>query len=89
MCTNWFGRLRAQLGLQHVRLHDVRHFVATSLGAAGTPIATISDHLGHRDKATTLNIYSHSLPAADAEAGVVMGALLGQLPPRRAHEAGR
>lgn len=77
VCTNWFGRLRAQLELNTVRLHDVRHFVATSLGSAGTPIATISARLGHRDKATTLNIYSHSLPAADAEAGALMGALLG------------
>ncbi|HEV2071957.1 MAG TPA: site-specific integrase [Acidimicrobiales bacterium] len=76
VCTNWFGRLRAELGLNDVRLHDVRHFVATALGDAGTPIATISARLGHRDKATTLNIYSHSLPAADAEAGAVMGALL-------------
>jgi len=76
VCTNWFGRLRAELGLTGVRLHDVRHFVATSLGNAGTPIATISARLGHRDKATTLNIYSHSLPAADAEAGALMGSLL-------------
>jgi integrase len=83
VCTNWFGRLRAEVGLDHVRLHDVRHFVATALGDAGTPIATISARLGHRDKATTLNIYSHSLPAADAEAGAVMGALLGTLPARR------
>jgi integrase len=83
VCTNWFGRLRAELGLDHVRLHDVRHFVATALGDAGTPIATISARLGHRDKATTLNIYSHSLPAADAEAGAAMGALLGIVPAQR------
>jgi integrase len=50
VCTNWFGRLRSELGLDHVRLHDVRHFVATALGDAGTNIATISARLGHRDK---------------------------------------
>jgi len=55
VCTNWFGRLRAELGLTSVRLHDVRHFVATSLGNAGTPVATISARLGHRDKATTVS----------------------------------
>lgn len=83
VCTNWFGRLRRQLGLEHVRLHDVRHFVATALGDAGTPIATISARLGHRDKATTLNIYSHALPATDVAAGAVMGSLLRDLPTRQ------
>ena len=52
------------------------HFVATALGADGTSIATISARLGHRDKATTLNIYSHALPAADREAADRLGALL-------------
>jgi len=59
-----------------VRLHDLRHFVATNLGAAGTPIATISARLGHRDTATTLNVYSHSLPAADQAAASTLGDLL-------------
>ena len=34
---------------QRVRLHDLRHFVATVLGDGGVPIATISSRLGHRD----------------------------------------
>lgn len=42
MCTNRFGRLRATLGLERVRLHDLRHFVASVLGDGGMPIATIS-----------------------------------------------
>jgi integrase len=88
VCTNWFGRLRTELGLGHVRLHDVRHFVATALGDAGTNIATISARLGHRDKATTLNIYSHSFPAADAEAGGLMGTILGAVPTGRGRSAG-
>jgi hypothetical protein len=37
VCTNRFGRLRAQLGLDRVRLHDLRHFVATALGDGGSP----------------------------------------------------
>jgi integrase len=65
-----------ELGITGVRLHDLRHYVATSLGAAGTPIATISSRLGHRDRATTLNVYSHSLPALDHQAAEVIGALI-------------
>jgi integrase len=37
VCTNRFGRLRQRLGLSTVRLHDLRHFVATVLGDGGVP----------------------------------------------------
>ena len=78
--TNRFIRLCKDLGIAGVRLHDLRHYVATSLGAAGTPIATISSRLGHRDRATTLNVYSHSLPALDHHAAEVIGALIDSTP---------
>jgi integrase len=74
--TNRFLRLCRKTGVSGVRLHDLRHFVATNLGAAGTPIATISARLGHRDVATTLNVYSRSLPAADRAAASTLGDLL-------------
>lgn len=76
VCTNRFGRLRQRLGLSSVRLHDLRHFVATVLGDGGVPIATISSRLGHRDTATTLNIYTHALPATDQVAAAYLGSLL-------------
>lgn len=76
VCTNRFGRLRDRLGLAGVRLHDLRHFVATELGDAGVPIATISSRLGHRDPATTLSLYTHALPATDQRAAAYLGGLL-------------
>jgi integrase len=76
VATNRFGRLCKSAGISGVRLHDLRHYVATNLGAAGTPIATISARLGHRDRATTLNIYQHALPAQDHDAAELLGALL-------------
>lgn len=74
--TNRFIRRCRKTGVSGVRLHDLCHFVATNLGAAGTPIATISARLDHRDVATTLNVYSHSLPAADRAAASTLGDLL-------------
>ncbi len=71
-----FARLRATLGLERVRLHDLRHFVASVLGDGGVPIATISSRLGHRDIATTLNLYTHALPATDQRAAAYLGDLL-------------
>lgn len=74
--TNRFGRLCKTAGVEDVRLHDLRHYVATHLGAAGTPLATISARLGHRDKATTLNVYQHALPVQDHQAADLLGSLL-------------
>jgi len=86
VCTNRFGRLRARLGLQGVRLHDLRHFVATVLGDGGVPIAMISTRLGHRDLSTTLNLYTHAVPATDQRAAAYLGSLLaGNLPPAAEH----
>jgi integrase len=76
VCTNRFGRLRAGLGLDKVRLHDLRHFVATVLGGAGLPIATISGRLGHSENATTLNLYTHVMPATDQVAADYLGSIL-------------
>lgn len=80
VCTNRFTRLRERLGMPGVRLHDLRHFVATVLGDGGVPIATISGRLGHRDTATTLNVYTHALPATDQHAAAYLGSLLSPSP---------
>lgn len=76
VCTNRFGRLRAQLGLERVRLHDLRHFVATVLTDGGVPIGTVSTRLGHSQKSTTLNLYTHAIPATDQRAAAYLGAIL-------------
>jgi integrase len=71
-----FGRLRDELGLAGVRLHDLRHFNATSLLTSGTDIRTVSGRLGHADASTTLNIYAHFMQRADQEAAARVADLL-------------
>ncbi len=74
-----FRRLRASVGLDSIRLHDVRHFVATSLLVAGVDLATVAGRLGHGGGGkTTLAIYGHFLRAPDRTASDVMAALLTQ-----------
>ena len=77
VATNRFNKLCRELGIKGVRLHDLRHFVATSLVRRELRSRPISNRLGHRDRATTLNIYSHTLPALDHQAAEVLGNLLG------------
>src|SRR5262249_30730026 len=71
-----FTRLRDELGLSSVRLHDLRHFNATNLLANGTDVRTVSGRLGHADASTTLNIYSHFVEHADRDAASSIGGLL-------------
>lgn len=46
------------------RLHDVRHFYASGLIAAGCDVVTVQRALGHSSAAETLTTYSHLWPDA-------------------------
>lgn len=56
---------RASADLDHVRLHDLRHFYASGLIAAGCDVVTVQRALGHAAATTTLNTYSHLWPTAE------------------------
>ncbi len=73
-----FMRLCKGLQIEGVRLHDLRHFAATRMLAAGVPVKTVSGRLGHANAATTLNVYAHFVEASDAIAAQVLGDLLEQ-----------
>jgi integrase len=70
--------LRDRIGLHDIRLHDLRHFMATALLNAGVNPKTIATRGGWADVAMMLNRYAHSLPAADHAAATAMGELLGR-----------
>lgn len=74
--THRFSRLRQQVGLPEVRLHDIRHYVATRLLAGGVPISTVAGRLGHARASTTLNVYSHFVPATDQAAADLLASIL-------------
>lgn len=76
-----FRRLRHGLGLDHVRLHDLRHFVATTLLGAGVDLRTGAGRLGHSGGGrTTVAVYAHFQEAVDREAADLLGRLLGVRP---------
>jgi integrase len=56
---------RRKAGLPRVRLHDLRHFYASVLIAAGRSVKEVSERLGHKNAAETLNTYSHLWPTDD------------------------
>lgn len=81
--TKRFIRVRNRVGLKDVRLHDLRHFAATRLLAAGVPVRTVSGRLGHANAATTLGVYAHFIEESDREAAAKLGALLAPTPTGR------
>jgi integrase len=70
--TREFIRLRRRIGIDNIRLHDLRHFVATELLGSGVDIRTVSGRLGHARASTTLDKYAAFLPARDREAADIM-----------------
>ena len=50
------------IGLENVRLHDLRHAHATILLQQGVHPKIVQERLGHSSVSTTLDIYSHVLP---------------------------
>ena len=74
--TNFFTRVRDELKLPDVRLHDLRHFTATQLIGAGVDVRTVAGRLGHTDPSMTLRVYSHALEERDRAAAAVMGRVL-------------
>jgi integrase len=71
-----FCRVRNEVGLTGVRLHDLRHFAATTLLSGGKDVKTVSGRLGHANAATTLGVYAHFVEAADADAADHLGSIL-------------
>ena len=65
----WY-RLRAEAGLDDVRLHDLRHTFAAHAAALGIPLLTIGAMLGHRSASTTQR-YAHLMPEIADEAARV------------------
>jgi integrase len=74
--TKEFVAARRAARVGHFRLHDLRHFMATQMLAAGVPIVTVSQRLSHTRVSTTLNVYAHSVPGGDRKAAETLAAIL-------------
>jgi len=69
-------RLLQRAGVRHVRLHDGRHTAATLLLSENVHPRVVMELLGHSQMRTTMDIYSHVMPALAREAADRVGALL-------------
>lgn len=73
-----FHQLCVRAGVENVRLHDLRHFMATQMIAAGVDVRTVAGRLGHRGVGMLLDRYAHFVPSADRAAAEELARILGQ-----------
>lgn len=77
-----YKRMCLRLGIDS-HLHNLRHYSATELIAAGVDVRTVAGRLGHSDGTTTLKVYAAWLAEADQRASQ---SLFSRLPaPRELH----
>lgn len=73
-------KARATAKASTVKLHDLRHYFASGLIAAGCDVVTVQRAMGHASASITLNVYGHLWPDASdrtrkAAAGMLRAAL--------------
>ena len=71
-----FSRLVRRKKLGAIRFHDLRHGHASLAFAAGVPLRTISESLGHSSIGITASIYVHLLDEGKAEKAALVGSYL-------------
>jgi len=75
------ARCRKELGEDAppvITIHDLRHTHASLLLAAGEPVKTVSERLGHASVTVTLGVYAHVMPGDQKRAAGRFAALVGQ-----------
>ncbi len=82
-----FRRLVKRLGLGHVRLHDLRHTMASLYLEQGVNPKTVAERLGHASVAITLELYSHCLPGVQEAAAAQFDAAMESAKPTSAERA--
>lgn len=74
--TKRFKHLVHEAGLEWIRLHGLRHTMASLALQNGTDIATVSRRLGHSDTNITARIYLHGSEESDRHAATALDELL-------------
>ena len=81
--SHGYERLTKRLDITG-RMHELRHFSATTAIAGGADVRTVAGRLGHADASVTLRVYAHALEARDRElAGMLGRAVLGPMNSRQ------
>jgi integrase len=75
---HWWRKTRTAAGCGAVKLHDLRHFYASGLIAAGCDVVTVQRALGHASATVTLNTYAHLWPTAEDRTRAAAASILAE-----------
>ena len=70
--------IRDGVDVTEVRLHDLRHSMASLWLGSGEPLKVVSERLGHASATVTLTIYNHVMPGMQREGAARMAKVLGE-----------
>ena len=77
--NHWMTKFFKNNELRKISPHGLRHSYASILIDKNVDIASVSEQLGHADKTTTLNIYTHALKKKSRKSSdTLQNALLGK-----------
>lgn len=65
-------------GVPPITMHDLRHTSLTHLLQAGETVATVAQRAGHSNPTTTMKVYAHAIPGAQAEAARKLEKIFGR-----------
>lgn len=75
--SHQFVKACRRAGVSGVRLHDIRHFVATTMLTSDVPLQVVAGRLGHSTRVLS-EVYSHFIAGADKAATDVLGSALNE-----------
>jgi integrase len=76
-----FSRVLRRGKCPKVRLHDLRHTMASLLLQAGVNVKVVSERLGHSSITMTLEVYAHLMPGMQESAVTAMSAIMSHARP--------
>ena len=71
-------KMLKDLGLEHIRFHDLRHTFATVALQSGVESRTVSGMLGHADPGFTLRTYTHATNPMQVQAAATIGKVMAE-----------
>jgi len=74
--TRYMKRFAEKYGIEDFHPHKLRHSFASIAITSGADVASVSEKLGHSDKAVTLRMYTHADQASIKKAGDIFRAAL-------------